>query len=176
MTAVSTDPADVVAAHRDELLEDAAAIAAEYRDAGWNARTLEPTEVTPLTDDGADARDELPNVGIEVVVPADQFGPVEAAVATEAATFDASEVYSRRVDSVALVIVAVADTATESAVVIPLYYDIEAATPMLDAARERGELLTHVRPAEGPDGTDTSVVTFAHDDPSLFVPGMGSLD
>ncbi|WP_267641803.1 DUF7529 family protein [Haloarchaeobius amylolyticus] len=170
----STDVADVVAAQRDDLLADATAIADEYREAGWTAHALEPTEVRPLT--GDDTAEQ--HVGLEVVVPADQFEPVDAAVTAENAGFDASEVYSRRVESVALVIVAVADPATETAVVVPLHYDVAAAEPMLDTAQERGELLTHVRPADAPENDPDGgrVVTFAHDDPSLFVPGMGSLD
>ncbi|WP_439028372.1 DUF7529 family protein [Haloarchaeobius sp. DT45] len=176
-----------VTPHRDELYADAAAIAAEYREAGWTAHALEPTTVRPLSGGGDGAEggvsDEAtdPGLGFEVVVSAAQFDPVEAAVAAEDATFDASEVYTRLVDDLALLVVAVVDSATETAVVFPLYYAVETARTTLVAARDRGELLTHLRPGDvdtdGDEADETSqnVVTFAHDAPSLFVPERVSL-
>jgi hypothetical protein len=153
---------DVVAAHRPELFEDAVAIADEYRDEGWTALALQPTLVQPM---GPDAR------GLEVVVPTDEFDRVERAVEADDAEFAATDVYSRLVERVALCLVVVEDRPTETAVVVPLSYDVDDAGPMLEAARDRGQLLTHLRPADDND----RIVTVAHDDPGLFVPGMGTL-
>jgi hypothetical protein len=51
----------------------------------------------------------------------------------------------------------------EVAVVVPTFFDSEAAAPLATRAREAGRTYTHVRPP-----ADDSRVTFTHDDPELF--------
>lgn len=140
-----------------ELLEDAEAIAAEYREDGWDVETLRPGDISRVRNDE--------RVGLSVLVPDDEYETVETLVERERTSFDAAEVYRRAVGDVVFAIAVERDEATETAVVVPLYYRPREAGEVLEAALEEGQLRLHLRPP-----SVENWVTFGHDEPSLFVP------
>lgn len=140
-----------------ELLEDVAALATEYRKAGWDAVPVRPTDVLAV--------DRGERVGLEVLVTDPEYEPITAAVEREEAAFGRAEVYRRRVGEDTHVLVVEADDATETAVVLPLSYTLEGARDVLESALEAGKLRIHVRPPSLDDGW----ISFAHDEPTLFV-------
>lgn len=141
----------------DELLEDAQSLAENYREAGWEAIVVRPTDVLAVD------RGERP--GLEALVTDDEYDPVAAAVDREEATFDRAEVYRRQAGENTHVLTVEADDATETAIVLPLTYTLEDAREVLETALDAGVLEVHVRPPALEDGW----VSFAHDEPSLFV-------
>jgi hypothetical protein len=171
-------------------MADVEATADEYREAGWDVLTLHPGDVRPVphaaaADDAGlgdgrplgadpapdadaeqsdDSVDDAPAfVGLDVVVPGDEFEQVESAVGEVA--FDEYEVYrSQRGGVVFLVIVMLAEESGR-AVVVPAYYATTEATDMVEAAREAGTLETRVRPLTG----DRHVV-FTQSSPAPLLP------
>jgi hypothetical protein len=145
-------PPSAVTDRWQELLEDADAIAAEYRDDGWETLVVHPGDVTPVTGDP---------FGLDVLAPGDEFETLEALV--EAATFDTSHVYRTEEGGVRFFIVASEATAEETAVVVPAFLAAREETELAERATEAGVMYTHIRPL-----SDETRVTFSHDDPELF--------
>lgn len=147
-----------------ELLEDAAAIADEYRNRGWTVVAADTRDVVPwtATDGGNDAG--KPAGGFTALLPDAAFDELETLVERDGAAFDAAEVYRRSVGDAVLAIAVELDAATDAAVVLPLYYRPDEASDALATALDRGELLVRVRSVSRDEW-----VTFAHDDPALFV-------
>lgn len=148
----SQGPPSDVADRWQELLVDADATAAEYREAGWEALVVRPGDVTPLDGDP---------FGLDVLAPTDEVETLEELVAD--VTFDTSHVLRAEEGGVRFCIVAVEAGADEVAVVVPVFYDVDEAASLAERAREEGVTYTHVRPP-----SDDARVTFTHDDPSLF--------
>jgi hypothetical protein len=135
-----------------ELLADAEATAAEYREAGWETLVVRPGDVTPL--DGEP-------FGLDVLAPGDEFEALEALV--DDVAFDTSHVYRADEGGVRFVIVAVVASDDEVAVVVPAFFDLGRVRGLEQRAREEGVMYTHVRPL-----SDDARVTFTHDDPGPF--------
>ncbi|QLD89331.1 hypothetical protein HWV07_09940 [Natronomonas salina] len=148
----SQGPPSDVADRWQELLVDADATAAEYREAGWEALVVRPGDVTPLDGDP---------FGLDVLAPAEEVETLEELVAD--VTFDTSHVLRAEEGGVRFCIVAVEAGEDEVAVVVPVFYDVDEAASLAERAREEGVTYTHVRPP-----SDDARVTFTHDDPSLF--------
>lgn len=148
----SQGPPSDVADRWQELLADADATAAEYREAGWEALVVRPGDVTPLDGDP---------FGLDVLAPTDEVETLEELVAD--VTFDTSHVLRAEEGNVRFCIVAVEAGEDEVAVVVPVFYDIDEAASLAERAREEGVTYTHVRPP-----SDDARVTFTHDDPELF--------
>ncbi|MFC6716317.1 hypothetical protein ACFQGT_07565 [Natrialbaceae archaeon GCM10025810] len=175
MTTESTTAADLSDVNPWlELLGDAETIAEDYADAGWDVTTVEPVDVTPVDDEERS--------GLAVLVSPAEYEAVEAAVDREEATFGAAEVYYRALEDLQLALAVEVDEESETAVFVPLYYEISSARGVLEAALEEGQLRIYVHPGsvdEGEadaasDGTSQPTsedrwVVFFHDDPSLFV-------
>lgn len=142
----------------EEFMEDVAATAAEYREAGWETIECHPGDVAPL---GPDA-DRL---GLDVLVPDSEAAAVAEVFRDEDARFESCEIYSAVVEGTMFALVVVEDPGRELAVLIPTYYDIGFAEPVIAAAEEHGQMYVHVR-----DLDEDHVLTFAQDDPSLFRP------
>lgn len=161
----SDGPGNAVGEFWTDLLDDAAAIAAEYREEGWEVRTVEPGDVTPIDDADHD------RFGLSVLVPGSEYDALEELVERDGISFDAAEVYRRSVGGTAFAIAVERDEASEAAVVVPLYYSSGEASAVLETALERGELRIHLRPL-----SIENWVTFEHDEPALFVPEDGGPD
>ncbi|ELY56647.1 DUF7529 family protein [Natronolimnohabitans innermongolicus] len=141
------------------LLEDAAAIADEYRDSGWDVVVLEPEAVTPVEDEA--------RTGFDVRVSTAEYDLVADLIDDGPVTVTAADVYYRPPDAddgrrVALAVER--DEETETAVFVPLAYDLEESRSLFETALLDEELLVHVLT----DETD-GWVSFSHDDPSLFL-------
>ena len=151
----------------DELLEDAAAIADGYREAGWDTVVCEPVAVSPTT-----AEDRI---GLDVLVSDDEY-ELLASLVDGGVVIDDAEVYYRPAEGADRRFALVVERASESetAVCVPLTYSFESARPVLETALLEGELLVYVRPADDgepgpePSGAD-EWITFSHGDPSLFL-------
>ncbi len=139
------------------MQEDVDALAAEFRDRGWDVIEIHPGDVVSL------APGEHDRWGLDVLTPDDELEAVAAAV--EEAAFDELDVYRRVEGSYVFVLVVARDAPTERAILIPAYFRRDAAAPLRGYARERGEIHVHLRPL-----TRTPVITFSHDEPALFFP------
>uniref|UniRef100_A0A7D6CSV0 Uncharacterized protein n=1 Tax=Natrinema zhouii TaxID=1710539 RepID=A0A7D6CSV0_9EURY len=145
----------------DDLLEDARAIAEEYReDGGWDAVVLEPNAISPV--------EESERTGLDVTVTAEEYEVVESLIEEGDVTISAADVYYRPLTEegsdrrVALAVER--DEETETAVFVPLSYDIGDCRSVFETALVEEELLIHVT-ADPENGW----VSFSHDDPSLFL-------
>jgi hypothetical protein len=151
----------------EAVLADRDATAAEYREAGWTVVELDPGDVTPLPP-AHDPSVGDGRVGLDVMVPGDQFRDLRDRTGTLA--FDAFEAFRAEEGSLVLALLAMEATAAEVVVLVPLYYDREAARVMLARAAEAGRLRTFVRPL-----SDDERVVFEQADPEpLFPAGYGA--
>lgn len=140
-----------------DLLADAEAIAAEYRDDDWTVDVVAPQDVAPWTGSAADAAAG----GFVVLVDDESFDELRPVVADR--PFGAAEIYQRSVADAILLILVELDAPTERAIVLPLYYRSGEADDALSGATDAGELQVRIRPDGGDDW-----LTFVHDDPTLF--------
>lgn len=146
----------------DELLADAASIAEEYRENDWDAVVVEPEAVAPVE------REE--RTGFDVRVSDAEYELVETLVHDGDVEITAAEVYYRPPEDgteerrrVALAVER--DEATETAVIVPLTYDVADARSVFERALREEELLVHVTMTDDPE----KWISFSHDDPSLFL-------
>jgi len=135
-----------VANHWDEVLDDAAATAAEYRSAGRTAIELHPGDVALST--GGRGR-----TGFDVVVPGEEYERLRSALADH--EIDAVDVFSQTAGGVVFLLVA-AEAGDELAVLFPLYYGADdAATLRRLAAND--PLQIHVRPLDPSEAVSITV-------------------
>lgn len=139
-----------------DLLDDTEATAAEYEDDGWDVYTVTPGDVTALYDS------DKP-FGIRVLIPDPEFEEIESLAAEH--TFDSVDVYKKTVSSVVFLLVVERDPTTETAILIPAYYNVATDGELLETAQSEGKMPVHLRAL----GVDNEV-TFVHDDHSLFSP------
>jgi hypothetical protein len=150
----------------EAVLDDMAATATEYREQGWDVVELHPGDVTPLPPvRGGEALSD-DRVGLDVLVPDDEFAAVESEASD--ATFDSYEVYRAQAGSVVFAVVAVEASAAGLAVLVPLYYRTGDAREMARTATERGSLDLYVRPL-----ADDRRVVFTQEEPELLLPESG---
>jgi hypothetical protein len=147
----------------EAVLDDMEATATDYRENGWTVVELHPGDVTPLPPAmGGEALDD-DRVGLDVLVPDNEFEEVETAAAD--ATFDSYDAYRAQAGSVVFAVVAVEATASELAVLVPLYYRAADAKEMARRALDRGRLDLFVRPL-----ADDRRVVFGQEEPELILP------
>ena len=150
-----------------EVLEDATAIAEEYRENGWDAVVLEPAAVDPV--------DREARTGFDVRVSDAEYDLVAGLIETGDVTITAADVYylppeTDEDDRLALTVER--DEETETAVFVPLRYDLEAETTrsVFETALTEEDLRVHVSAAEAASGDGPeNWVSFSHEDPSLFL-------
>ncbi|RZV12295.1 hypothetical protein BDK88_1197 [Natrinema hispanicum] len=154
------DRPDLTESLWNELLEDTRAVADEYREDGWDVVVLEPTDIAPV--------DSKERVGLDVTVSADEYDVVGGLIEGGNVTITAADVYYRPLAEAEIdqrVALAVErDDDSETAIFVPLAYDITAVRPVFETALLEEQLLVHVM-ADPDDGW----VSFSHDDPSLFL-------
>jgi hypothetical protein len=151
----------------EAVIDDMETTAAEYREAGWTAVELHPGDVTPLPPvRGGDALDD-DRVGLDVLVPDDEFDAVEAVADT--AAFDSYEAYRAQAGSVVFAVAAIEATASEDVVLVPLYYRAADAREMATRALDRGRLDLFVRTL-----SDDRRVVFSQTEPQLLLPESAS--
>ena len=143
--------------HWDDMLADMEATATEYRDRGWDVLELHPGDVTALG-----PTEERDSFGLDVLVPGNEFDELEALVA-DGATFDSYQVFRGEGSGLVLLLIVMEDETDELAVVFPAYFSPAESSDMREAALSTGKMYSHVRPLD-----KREIVTFTHDDPSLF--------
>ncbi|QFU81867.1 DUF7529 family protein [Natronorubrum aibiense] len=146
-----------------ELLEDASAIAEEYRENGWDAIVLEPAAISPV--------ERADRTGLDVLVSSEAYDLVEALVEDGDVTVTAADVYYRppeRDEHERIALVIERDDASETAIFVPLTYDLEDSRAVFETALAEEELLVHVSAATTDDGPE-NWISFSHGDPSLFL-------
>jgi hypothetical protein len=147
----------------EAVIDDMEATAAEYRDSGWDVVELHPGDVTPLPPArGGEVLDD-DRVGLDVLVPDNEFETVESAAAD--VTFDSYEAYRAQAGSVVFAVVAVEASDAGLTVLVPLYYRGADAQEMVRRAREQGSLDLFVRPL-----VDDRRVVFTQEAPELILP------
>jgi hypothetical protein len=169
----SGHPLSGVTALWDETIADMEATAAEFREAGWETVELHPGAVTQLpageTEDGyLDAR-----VGLDVLVPGNEFEAVTDAVGgidaeddqETAVSYDEYEAFRAQANDVVFLVVVMKSPETERAVLVPVYYDVQDADETLTRVREREEMRLFVRPLD-----DSERVVFTQQEPDALLP------
>ncbi|WP_436346696.1 DUF7529 family protein [Natronorubrum sp. FCH18a] len=155
---MTTDEADSQWA---ALIEDATAIAEEYQETGWDAIVLEPDAVSPV--------DREERTGLDVQVSTDEYEFLERLIESSEVTVTTADVYYRPPEGDTPERIALAverDDETETAVFVPLSYDLDESRSVFETALRAEELLLHVTTAAP---ADDGWVSFSHDDPSLFL-------
>jgi len=142
----------------DALVDEATAIATEYREDGWQVIKLHPGDVAP----GVVATG---HEGFTVLLPRNEFDDLYDAIECENARFSEFEVYHASVDGCALLLVLSLDHSQQVAVVTPLYYTSEGTMDLLRSARERGRVDTLFLPL-----SEAETVCISYDRPDLFFP------
>lgn len=142
--------------HWERVVEDMAATADEYRDRGWDAVEVHPGDVLAATDDHRS--------GFELLAPDDEFERVAAAV-DDSDGFDSANVFRAATEGTLFFVVVLEDPGTETAILLPAYYAPGENEEFVEMLQTEGEVRTHVRPLD-----QRRVLTFSHDDPSLFLP------
>lgn len=145
---------ETVMAEWEAVVEEADGLAAEYEDDGWDAVVVHPGDVTAVL--GEDYR-------FDVLAPGSEYQRVQEAVAEH--DFDRSHVYRETSGDVAFFLTVFEADATEVVVLVPTYVEIPEFDRLMDLARSDGAVPIHVRPL-----SDDERVSFAVDDPTLFVP------
>lgn len=156
------DPAaDAVNDHWEQVVADMSALAAEYRDAGWDAHELHPGDVSTVTDEDADRR------GFDLLAPDNEFDPIADAV-EDGGEFGSATVYRTMTHGVLFLLVVLENEATDTAVLLPAYYSPADQQDVVEYLRGADAVDIHVRPLD-----ERSILTFRPDDPSLFLPDDG---
>ncbi|WP_114575951.1 hypothetical protein [Saliphagus sp. LR7] len=137
------------------FLADAADIAAEYREAGWEVVECDPGDVTAVASTDHD------RFGFSVLVADDEYEAIEELF--DRAEFDSVEVFSHAVEGVVFVLAVERDEEREVAVTVPIFYRRAGSQDLFEVAEDRGELPIHLRTPSG-----DRWLTFSHDEPSLF--------
>ena len=145
--------------HWERVMEDMAATAEEYRERGWDAHGVHPGDVGLFADTEKEGR-----TGIDLLAPDNEFDPV--AEAFDAADgFGDAQVFRADTGSSVFVVVALEDAETETAVLLPAHYSPPENEEFMEMIYADGEVRIHVRPLN-----ERRILTFTHDDPSLFLP------
>lgn len=147
-----------VQSHWENLMEEANSLASEYGDNGWETEVLIPGDVTPVDT-------EPPFLGLNVLVGGDQFKIVYQMVDDRGLTFGESDVYREEKQGIVMLLLVLKDTPSKTAIFVPMYYHMEAASDMIEMAKSTRKIHTIVRPLS----MDESVV-FEHNEIDLFFP------
>lgn len=141
---------------REQALEAADGLAEELREGGWEVRVLTAGHVTPVSPDEA-----AEDFGLIYIVP-DSVGD-ELPALVDSGSFERYETFRRVTGTDLTLVTQLTDQANELAVILVGTVDLDRAGPLASAARERGELYSHVRLLDG-----TRLATFRHEDPTHF--------
>ncbi|ELY46591.1 DUF7529 family protein [Natronorubrum sulfidifaciens] len=159
---MTDDRPDEAGVRWTELLEDATTIAEEYRENGWDAIVLEPTAISPI--------ERADRLGLDVVVSSEAYDLVEALVEDGDVTITAADVYYRPPERDAherIALVVERDDERETAIFVPLTYNLDDSRSVFETALAEEELLVYVTAAT--DAEADRWVSFSHEDPSLFL-------
>jgi hypothetical protein len=143
---------------RERVLDTADGLARELREDGWEVRVVNAGHVAPVQP--SEAEDHH---GLMYLVP-DSAGE-KVLELLDRGSFDRYETFRHVAASDLSLVTRLTDRANELAVILVGTFDLDRAEGLASAARERGELYSHVRLLDG-----THVATFRHEDPAHFFP------
>jgi hypothetical protein len=143
----------------ERTLAEATEMADRLERDGWRVVTVRAGHVAPEPPDHGDS-DRFGFVYLAQGEVADEF---EAAVAD--ATFDGYEVFNRRVGNDLFTLTRLTDADRRVAVLLVGTVNLTHAGDLASAARERGEMYSHVQLLDG-----TVLGSFHHDDPEPLLP------
>ncbi|CCQ33569.1 hypothetical protein HLRTI_002527 [Halorhabdus tiamatea SARL4B] len=141
--------------------EEAAALAATLRVDGWDVCQVRADHVAAI-----ELGDSAARTGLVYTVP-DSVGEGLPAL-LEGGSFDRYEVFRTVAGGELYLVTRLRDEETERGVVLAGAVGLDQVAELAEAARERGELRTHVRLLDG-----THLATFRHADPTDFFPEDG---
>jgi len=148
----------------EAVIDDMEATAAEYRDAGFETLELHPGDVTVLPTPAAAAGNvEVDRLGLDVLLPGNEFEPLQAAVADH--EFDEYDAFRATEGDIVFLVVAMKSVDGSFAVLFPLYYETTEARLMLARVADRGEMRTYLRPLD-----DSERVVFSQANPDNLLP------
>lgn len=151
------NPAETAMPYWEQVMEDMAATAEEYRSRGWSVQEIHPGDVSIFTG-------EADRTGIELLAPDNEFDP--AAEAFDAAGgFENAQVFRAETEGTVYLVIALEDSANETAVLYPAYYSPGHHDEFVEMIQSEGVVRTHIRPLD-----QRRILTFTHEDPSLFLP------
>lgn len=143
-------------------LQELEALTEELEDGGWEVVAVPVGHTAPQAPDvGTEDR-----FGLVAVIPgnlADEF-----AAAFEPGGFEQYDVLRQVVAGRVFYLLQLLDPPTETAILLAGQFATREAEPLVEAARERGELFTHVQKLDG-----THLGSFRHDDPAKLLPSLG---
>ncbi|MEF8885314.1 MAG: hypothetical protein V5A44_09360 [Haloarculaceae archaeon] len=138
-------------------LEEANAMTDRLRADGWDVVTVRAAHVAPVAPDEG----ETDRFGLVYVAPDGVSESLPAAV--ERADLRDYEVFRRELGSELYVLTRLTDPDERVAVLLVGAVDLSAADGLVEAARERGALHSHVELLDG-----THLLSVRHDDPGAF--------
>ena len=144
----------------ERTLEEMTALAAERADEGWDTLTVTAADTAPTPPDAG----ETDRFGLVYTVGGDVASDVAAA---HDAGFDRYEVYRRQVGGTLFLVTELRNTGERRAVFVAGAVDLTVADRLVEAARERGELYTHLQTLDW-----THLGSVHHDDPGAFFPSL----
>lgn len=140
-------------------LASATEMEAEMREDGWEVVTIRAGHVAPEPPEHGDT-DRFGFVYVAQGEDAEAFRD-----AAERAEFDGYEVFNRREGEDLFVLTRMTDADGELALLLVGTVNLSHAGDLAAAARERGEMYSHVQLLDG-----TLLGSFRHDDPDAFLP------
>jgi hypothetical protein len=165
-TSDDADHADHLAARADTLkqawsatLEDMNALAAEYDDEGWETITIPAGDTAPEPpDSGVEGR-----FGLVYVIPDNYVDPFEEGF--ETGEFPRYDVFRNESRGQVFLVTVLADPDSETAIFVAGGFERRHSRPLMNTAREEGEMYTHLQTLDG-----TQLGSFKHDEPEKFFP------
>jgi len=142
----------------EQVREEAAALAAGLRADGWDVSQVQADHVAAI-----EPGDSAAHAGLVYTVP-DSVGETLPAL-VEGGSFDRYDVFRTVAGGDLYLVTRLRDEETERGVVLAGVVALDQVAELADAARERGELRSHVRLLDG-----THLATFRHEDPTHFFP------
>ena len=136
------------------VIEDMEATAAEYREQGWETLELHPGDSVLVDSDR--------RTGLDVVLPGPEFEALESLV--DDRQFRGVEVFRAAGDGLVYLLVVEIAPESETAALVPAYYDPNRSAETIEAIREAGTVRLFCR------RLNDDAVQFVHDDPTPFLP------
>ncbi|MFB6202038.1 MAG: hypothetical protein ABEI98_08505 [Halorhabdus sp.] len=143
----------------EKTLTEAAAMAEELREKGWEVCTVRAGHVEPVM---ATEREEKPP-GLVYVVPDDVTDRLPDFV--DRGNFERYQIYRRTVGSDLFMVLRLIDPVAELAILLVGAIDLDRTRPKIDRLRTAETINTYVQRLDG-----TRLVTMTHEDPGQLFP------
>ncbi|MFB6200619.1 MAG: hypothetical protein ABEI98_01265 [Halorhabdus sp.] len=143
----------------EQTLADVEAMARDRAESGFETLVLTSDDTTPKPP----KRGESTEWGLVYIVPSNQAAEYRSFA--ENPTFEETVVYQANSSGHVFVVTECLNTDRDLALFVAGTYRMQHASPLVEAALERGEMYTHVKELDG-----TRVTTIEHDDAEQFFP------